>query len=44
MGLEPASCSIDGIDDAIANGSMKYIEPRSSIVNKFEISFKRLSK
>jgi len=44
MGLEPASSSIDGIDDAIANGSMKYIEPRSSIVNKFEISFKHLSK
>lgn len=27
MGLEPCNCTIDGIPDAIENGSMKYIEP-----------------
>lgn len=27
MGLEPANATIDGIEDAINNGSMKYLEP-----------------
>lgn len=27
MGLEPCNCTIDGIGDAIENGSMKYIKP-----------------
>ena len=27
MGLEPSNSTIDGIDDAVKNGSMKYLEP-----------------
>lgn len=39
MGLEPASCTLEGRKDAIANGSQKYIEARSSVVNRFRITF-----
>jgi hypothetical protein len=42
MGLEPASCTLEGREDAVANGSQKYIEARSSIVNSFKISFGEL--
>ena len=27
MGLEPSNSTIDGIEDAVKNGSMKYLEP-----------------
>jgi hypothetical protein len=39
MGLEPASCSLEGREDAVANGSQKYIEARSVIVNTLKITF-----
>jgi hypothetical protein len=39
MGLEPASCTLEGRKDAIANGSQKYINAQSSVVNRFKISF-----
>ncbi|MDD6799998.1 MAG: aldose 1-epimerase family protein [Firmicutes bacterium] len=39
MGLEPASCTLESRADAIANGSQKYIDGRSSIHNNFKISF-----
>lgn len=39
MGLEPASCSLEGRCDAVANGSQKYIQARKSIQNKINISF-----
>lgn len=40
MGLEPCNSTIDGIEDAVSNGSMKYIEPSGSI--EYSISFKML--
>lgn len=43
MGLEPASCTLEGREDAVSNGSQKYIKPRSSIVNRFQITFGELS-
>lgn len=30
MGLEPGNSTIDGIEDAVENGSMKYLEPGES--------------
>ncbi len=27
MGLEPSNSTIDGIEDAVSNGSIKYLEP-----------------
>lgn len=44
MGLEPASCTLEGRRDAVENGSQKYIEPRTSITNRFELSFSPLAK
>jgi hypothetical protein len=43
MGLEPASCTLEGREDAVANGSQKYIEAHSSIVNSFKIAFGELN-
>ena len=37
MGLEPGSSTIDGIEDAIENGSMKYLEPGES--REYELTF-----
>lgn len=31
MGLEPGNSTIDGIEDAVANGSMKYLDPGESV-------------
>jgi hypothetical protein len=31
LGLEPANATIDGIDDAVLNGSMKYLEPDEAV-------------
>ena len=31
MGLEPGNSTIDGIEDAVANGSMKYLEAGESV-------------
>ncbi len=39
MGLEPGSCTLAGASDAIANGSMKYIDPQSSVTNELTVSF-----
>lgn len=39
MGLEPASCTLEGREDAVSNGSQKYIDARSSVVNRFKITF-----
>lgn len=40
MGLEPANATIDGIEDAIKNGSMKYLEPGESA--EYRITFRIL--
>ena len=37
MGLEPGSSTIDGIEDAVKNGSMKYLEPGES--REYELTF-----
>lgn len=39
LGLEPASSTLDGRSDAIANGSQKYIAPDQSYTNTFKIEF-----
>jgi len=39
MGLEPASCTLDGRKNAIADGSQKYLEPGQICQNTFTISF-----
>lgn len=31
MGLEPGNSTIDGIEDAVRNGSMKYLDPGESV-------------
>lgn len=31
MGLEPSNTTIDGIEDSIQNGAMKYIQPQESL-------------
>lgn len=41
-GLEPASCTLDGRADAVANGSQKYIDAGSSYKNRFRITFSEL--
>lgn len=42
MGLEAASCTLEGRADAIENGSQKYLEPGTSYTNKFTISFNKI--
>ena len=37
MGLEPANATIDGIEDAVKNGSMKYLEPGE--VKEYNLTF-----
>ena len=37
MGLEPANTTIDGIEDAVNNGSMKYLEPGE--VKEYNLTF-----
>ena len=37
MGLEPANTTIDGIEDAVKNGSMKYLEPGE--VKEYNLTF-----
>lgn len=37
MGLEPANSTIDGIEDAVNNGSMKYLEPGE--VKEYNLTF-----
>ena len=37
MGLEPGNTTIDGIEDAIKNGSMKYLEPEESVNHEIEV-------
>lgn len=37
MGLEPGSSTIDGIEDAVKNGSMKYLEPGES--REYQLTF-----
>lgn len=34
MGLEPCNSTIDGIEDAVKNGTMKYIQPGETIEHK----------
>lgn len=41
-GLEPASCTLDGRADAVANGSQKYIEAGATYRNTFKITFSEL--
>jgi hypothetical protein len=41
MGLEPANSTIDGIEDAIKNGSMKYLEPEETV--DYHITFRVLT-
>ena len=40
MGLEPCNSTIDGIEDAVSNGSMKYIKPSEFV--EYSISFHML--
>ncbi len=42
LGLEAASCTLDGRKNAIADGSQKYIEPSQEYTNKFTITFDRI--
>lgn len=42
MGLEPANATIDGIADAVENGSMKYLEPGETV--EYHLSFRVLNK
>ena len=44
MGLEPASCTLEGRADAVANGSQKYIKARESIQNNLKITFGECAK
>lgn len=37
LGLEPSNATIDGIADAISNGSMKYLEPDESV--EYDLTF-----
>lgn len=37
LGLEPGNATIDGISDAIANGSMKYLDPNEFV--EYHLSF-----
>lgn len=37
MGLEPCNTTIDGIEDAIENGSMKYLEPGETVCYDLEL-------
>ena len=37
MGLEPGNSTIDGIEDAVNNGSMKYLEPGES--REYQLTF-----
>lgn len=41
MGLEPGNSTIDGIADAIENGSMKYLGPGESV--EYDLEFRVLS-
>ena len=41
MGLEPGNATIDGIADAVQNGSMKYLEPQQSV--EYHLAFRILS-
>lgn len=38
LGLEPGNTTIDGIEDAIRNGSMKYLEAGQSVEYNLEVS------
>lgn len=40
MGLEPGNSTIDGIEDAVRNGSMKYLEPGES--REYRLTFRIL--
>lgn len=42
MGLEAASCTLEGRADAVRNGSQKYLEPEQSFTNSFCISFRNI--
>ncbi len=42
MGLEAASCTLEGRADAVKNGSQKYLDPEQSFTNRFCISFRTL--
>ncbi len=41
-GLEPASCTLDGRADSLANGSQKYINAQTTLRNSFKITFSEL--
>ena len=40
MGLEPCNSTLDGIEDAIAKGTMKYLEPGQSV--EYKLAFRIL--
>ena len=40
MGLEPGNATIDGIADAIENGSMKYLDAGESV--EYHLTFRIL--
>lgn len=42
MGLEPASCTLAGVSDAVNNGSMKYIDPGETIRNEIKVAFRKI--
>ena len=37
MGLEPSNSTIDGIEDAVSNGSIKYLEPGE--IREYNLTF-----
>ncbi len=41
MGLEPGNSTIDGIADAVANGSMKYLDPGETVHYEIGVSILR---
>ncbi len=43
MGLEPASCTLDGRKQAIADGSQKYLAPGMTATNTLTLSFSPLA-
>ena len=42
MGLEAASCTLEGRKTAVDDGSQKYLDPGESFTNRFTITFKAL--
>ena len=42
VGLEPASSTLEGREDATANGSQKYLDPEKSFTNRVTVTLKAI--